>query len=277
METRSLAHEDLDTGQRAHLSSVPVYAHHVNTDLQGQTMLAKPCRTCALFSKGCDVAEFMNTGFAPPGASTVSLRKIKRGEHLFYEGSKCEAIYIVRLGSLKSCLTSHDGCEQILAFHMPGEALGTDAPETMIHGSSAIALEDTLVCVVPMSQYYAHNGRSDHWSKWLYGQVTRDNARHQRRLLMITTMNAEQRVINFLLTLSEQFRARGYSAHEFNLSMSRKDIGNHLCMAGETVARKLRELQNKGLLSVNFRQVRIHDLGSLQGMVGMQKPYRKRI
>jgi CRP/FNR family transcriptional regulator len=67
-------------------------------------------------------------------------------------------------------------------------------------------------------------------------------------------MKAETRLSDFLLDLSRRFSRRGYSSREFNLSMSRQDIGNHLGIALETVSRLMTHFQQEGLLEVNQRR-----------------------
>jgi CRP/FNR family transcriptional regulator len=49
--------------------------------------------------------------------------------------------------------------------------------------------------------------------------------------------------------------------------MSRQDIGNYLGMAIETVSRLFAQFQDRKLLEVHRRQVKILDLDSIQAMV----------
>jgi CRP-like cAMP-binding protein len=60
---------------------------------------------------------------------------------------------------------------------------------------------------------------------------------------------------------------RGLSATNFNLPMSRQDIGNYLGLVIETVSRLFTRFQEDGLLKVNRREVTITDLPQLKGMV----------
>ena len=50
--------------------------------------------------------------------------------------------------------------------------------------------------------------------------------------------------------------------------MSRNDIGSYLGLAVETVSRLFTRLQAEGLLSVQHRQVMIHDMDRLHRMAG---------
>ena len=53
------------------------------------------------------------------------------------------------IGSLKTNMLVEDGREQVAGYHMPGDIIGLDGIGTDRHGTDAIALENTEVCVVP--------------------------------------------------------------------------------------------------------------------------------
>ncbi|MCS6944802.1 MAG: cyclic nucleotide-binding domain-containing protein, partial [Sutterellaceae bacterium] len=59
-------------------------------------------------------------------ALVATRRRVRRREALFRAGDRFEALYAVRLGFLKSTVTSSDGREQVTGFHMAGEIVGLD-------------------------------------------------------------------------------------------------------------------------------------------------------
>ena len=79
---------------------------------------------------------------------------------------------------------------------------------------------------------------------------------------MLGSLNSAQRLAAFLLNQSENLSARGYSAVEFNLKMSRGDIGSFLGLTLETISRTFSELQQR-LLRVDRRHIVIADLNGL--------------
>jgi CRP/FNR family transcriptional regulator len=54
-------------------------------------------------------------------------------------------------------------------------------------------------------------------------------------------------------------KARGYSAAEFNLRMTREEIGSYLGLKLETVSRMFSKLQKEGLVDTNGKQIHIID------------------
>lgn len=67
--------------------------------------------------------------------------------------------------------------------------------------------------------------------------MSREMECSQGVMMLLGTMRAEERVALFLLNLSMRFAARGYSPLEFNLRMTRNEIGSHLGLKLETVSR----------------------------------------
>jgi CRP/FNR family transcriptional regulator, anaerobic regulatory protein len=82
-------------------------------------------------------------------------------------------------------------------------------------------------------------------------------------MMLLGSMNAEERLAAFLLNLSHRMKARGYSAREFHLRMSRAEIGSYLGMKLETVSRTFSAFQAQRLLEVDKKHIRITDLDGL--------------
>lgn len=191
---------------------------------------------------------------------------IARGEHLFRQGQPMNAFYVLRAGSVKSYLDSEDGCEQVGSFHFPGDILAFDAMAERRHMSSAIALETVAYCTIPYERVVSLITSVP----GLWSALMQSAAGHivdaEKHTLLLGQKSAPARLASFLLALSHRFAARGCSATEFNLSMSRQDIANYLAVAVETISRLFTDLQRKGALTVDRRFIRICSLPALEDM-----------
>lgn len=85
-------------------------------------------------------------------------------------------------------------------------------------------------------------------------------------MLLLGSMRAEQRLAVFLVNLSRRFRRRGYSPSDFQLRMTRADIGSYLGMTLETVSRLFSRLQEHGIVEVRQRHVRLVDADRLRAI-----------
>lgn len=191
-------------------------------------------------------------------------RRVKAGQSLYREGEKFQYIYAVRSGTLKSSLTLSDGREQVSGFHIAGELVGLDGVAHGTHASGTMALEDTEICAIP----YAHLTDMAAGTSGMQHIVTRLMSREIQRehslMMLLGSMNAEERLAAFLMNLSQRFAARGYSASEFHLRMSRAEMGSYLGLKLETVSRTFSAFQQQGLLEVDKRHVRIVDMDGLR-------------
>ncbi|HEY8051000.1 MAG TPA: fumarate/nitrate reduction transcriptional regulator Fnr [Ramlibacter sp.] len=212
------------------------------------------CLPCGL--TGPEVERLDNLMFAR--------RKVAMGETLFHEGDKFQFVYAVRAGTFKSSLTLADGREQVSGFHLTGELIGLDALATGKHASTSIALEDTEVCAIPYAHLSDLASHSSNLQMVLARLMSQEIVREHTLMMLLGSMNAEERLAAFLLNLSHRMKARGYSAREFHLRMSRAEIGSYLGMKLETVSRTFSAFQAQRLLEVDKKHIRITDLEGLQ-------------
>jgi CRP/FNR family transcriptional regulator len=190
-------------------------------------------------------------------------RRVAAGQALYREGDRFEFIFAVRTGTFKSCLTLSDGREQVSGFHMPGELMGLDGVANGKHASTSIALEDTEVCAIPYAALNELAARGSNLQGVVSRLMSREIVREHSLMLLLGSMNAEERLTAFLLNVSQRLKARGYSPSEFHLRMSRAEIGSYLGMKLETVSRTFSALQQRKLLDVDKRHIRILDLDRL--------------
>ncbi|HZY20251.1 MAG TPA: fumarate/nitrate reduction transcriptional regulator Fnr [Ramlibacter sp.] len=192
-----------------------------------------------------------------------SRRKIKAGQTLYRAGDGFHNIYAVRSGTFKSSLALADGREQVSGFHMAGELMGLDGLAQGRHASNATALEDAEICSIPYAQLAELSSGSTSLQMVVGRLMSREIVREHSLMVLLGSMNAEERLAAFLLNISQRMKARGYSAHEFHLRMTRAEIGSYLGMKLETVSRTFSAFQQQHLLEVDKRHIRILDLPAL--------------
>lgn len=184
-----------------------------------------------------------------------SHRVFHRGETLFSMGDTFDALYILRVGSAKSYLSSSNGAEQISGFYYPGDLIGLDGFDSMKYAQSLNFLETSSVCRIGLSEFNRVMGESVTIRQHILKSMSHSLVNEQQLLLSVSQLNAEQRLAKFLLDSSARFEQRGLSAKVFDLSMARTDIANFLGMAIETISRLLTKMQEQGIIVVERRQI----------------------
>ncbi|NUA31596.1 fumarate/nitrate reduction transcriptional regulator Fnr [Cupriavidus basilensis] len=230
------------------------------------TEMSPRCSTCSL-GQLC----------LPVGMSQQDLEKmdtlvqdrvrVRKGGTLYRLGDPLTAVYAIRFGTLKTHLTMEDGRSQITGFHLPGEVVGLDGLGEMQHASDATALEDTEVCVVRFGDLQTLSNVLPSLQHQFMRLMSKEISQDQVMLITLGSMRAEERLAAFLINLSERLSARGYSASEFVLRMSREEIGSYLGLKLETVSRLFSRFAEAGLIQIRQRHVKLVDMVGIKQIV----------
>jgi CRP/FNR family transcriptional regulator len=151
---------------------------------------------------------------------------------------------------------------------MAGEILGLDGISTDRHVCNAVALEDSDVCMIPFDRLEDLSRKVEPLQRQFNKFMSREIVREQSIMMLLGSMRAEERLAAFLLNLSQRMQLRGYSASEFNLRMTREEIGSYLGLKLETVSRAFSKFQDEGLLTVHQKHIQILDPDALRTLVG---------
>ena len=195
-------------------------------------------------------------------------KHVKRGECLYHAGDPFHSLYAVRTGFFKSNQLMKDGRDLVTGFHMMGEVIGMDGIGAGTYTSNATALDDCEVCALPYTHLENLIRNMPSLQSHFHRMMSREIEREHNVMLWLGNMNSEQRFAAFLLSLSQRFTARGYSPSEFNLRMTREEIGSYLGMKHETVSRLFSKFDDEGLIVVRLRRILLRDVAGLKKIMG---------
>jgi CRP/FNR family transcriptional regulator len=190
--------------------------------------------------------------------------QFKAGQRIHTIGQPFDMLYIVYSGFMKTVMIDDTGNEQVLGFPMKGDMFGIDGIHSRQYASETVALTSCDIILVPF-RIFATLGRAHPELECaIYGVMSRELVREQTMVSQLASLSAEARVSRFLVFLSERFTEMGYSGKQFNLRMTRQEIGNYLGLTLETVSRTFSALNAIGLISVDQRAIGINDLAALR-------------
>jgi CRP/FNR family transcriptional regulator len=194
-------------------------------------------------------------------------RPLQKHNKLFSVGDKFYSLFAVRSGSFKSYICDDDGVEQVTGFHFPGDIIGFDALNNNIHPSSTQALETSMVCELHYETLEALANDYPNLGKQIMRFMSLEIKDDHDLIMLLNKRNAEERLLQFISHLSEKFDERGYSAKQFNLPMTRNEIGNYLGLTVETISRLLTRFQKEGLITVAGKLITIIDVEGVYGRI----------
>jgi len=229
------------------------------------------CSTCVL-GQFCIPVGLSHDELIKVDALVKERISLKKGDVLYRHGNPMSSVYSVRFGTLKTEHCLSDGRSQIIGFHLPGEILGLDAIGDGYHQSDAIALEDSEACIIRFTEFESLASQIPTLQNQFHRILSRELTQDQRHLLSLGSLRAEERLAGFLLNLSERLTARGYTNHEFDLRMSREEMGSYLGIKIETVSRMLSRFAEAGLIQVKQRHVKLIDIAGLYELAGLPNP-----
>jgi CRP/FNR family transcriptional regulator len=179
-------------------------------------------------------------------------KTFKKREMLFFEGDQGDSVFLLASGSVQLFKSTLEGKEIVIKLVKPGEIFAEVILfERDQYPVSAIAIEDSRVCLFPKKQFYA-----------LLNQVSFRNdfirmlMQKQRylvdQILTLSTADVEQRFFRFLRT--------HYGENEqYSLSLSKKEVAAAIGTMPETLSRLILRLKTEGKLSWEGDQVRLQE------------------
>jgi CRP/FNR family transcriptional regulator len=187
-------------------------------------------------------------------------RRLRRGEFLYRQSDAFEALHTVCSGAIKTVVADVGNSNQTTGFFIPGELVGVAGLTARRHSTDAVALEPTEVSEILFSSVADAMDVLPVLPRIMF-LVLAEQVAHDEGLLrsLVGKKAAVERLSAYLLSLAQRYEARGFSATELPLAMSRSDISNYLGLAKETVCRLLARFTKEGLVSVDARRLHIHD------------------
>ncbi len=248
------------------LIKVDLHQHKRLSALMNSTSIKVACSNCNL-RELCMPLGLNESEMERIDEVVATRRKITRGDNLFRNGDKFNALYAIRTGFFKTRISAEDGRDQVTGFQMAGEIIGLDGIVSERHTCDAVALEDAEVCVMPFDRIEELSREITSLQRHVHKIMSREIVRENGVMLLLGSMRAEERLAAFLLNLVQRLHARGFSQSELVLRMTREEIGSYLGLKLETVSRTFSKFAEDGIVEVKQRHVRILNAEGLKLIV----------
>jgi CRP/FNR family transcriptional regulator len=197
--------------------------------------------------------------------SQAPLRRVEAKEFVFAEGDPTTHVFRVETGAVALYSVLADGRRQIVGFAYPGDLIGLGAQDS--HAINAQAIKPTRLRCLPVSTLHYSASKDPALGLKLYQALARELATTRDLVLTTGQRSATERLVSFLLAFSRRSARNGRDPHDFELPMTRADIGDFLGLTVETVSRTFTKLRSLGLIdlphSTRVRIVKMDELRSL--------------
>jgi CRP/FNR family transcriptional regulator len=197
------------------------------------------------------------------GMAHAILRRVEAKEFLFAEGDAISHLYRIETGAIALYKVLADGRRQVMGFAYPGDLIGLGVEGE--HVMNAQAIKPTRVRCLPVASLRQFAARDPMLGFKLYESLARELAATRDLLMTTGQRSAVERVAGFLLAFSRRNVRNGRDPANFELPMTRTDIGDFLGLTIETVSRTFTKLKLLGVIELpHCNQVRVLDIDELE-------------
>ena len=190
-------------------------------------------------------------------------RRVKRGETLFNAGAQFSAVYAIRSGFFETSVLDGDGREQVTGFFMGGELVGLDGLGSGTYNGTAVALEDSEVCVLPYALIEEMSREVPALQRHLRTVLAREIVRDRRDAA--ARLDARRGAPRDVPAQSLQaLRASRLLGLRLPPAHDARGLGSYLGLKLETVSRLFSQFQTERLIDVQQKHVRILDVPGLE-------------
>lgn len=194
------------------------------------------------------------------------LRKVKANECIYFNGDKMNKVYLISAGFIKIISITSDGREHPAGLFYRGDWLGFDGIPTGRYSCSAISLDVGELWSIDYENLLQVSAKEPVLLRLLMSAMGSQLAQNRDVIIATNKLPANSRVCDFLLQWAYSLEDRGLRTDQFNLYLSRADIGSYLGLRLESVSRALSTLVKQGLIEFNEpgrREISIPHLNAL--------------
>ncbi|UCH76062.1 MAG: helix-turn-helix domain-containing protein [Rhodospirillales bacterium] len=162
------------------------------------------------------------------------------------EGEAADYLFNVTGGAVKLYKLLPDGRRQITGFLFAGDFLGIAMNEKYAY--SAEALGRVSLCRFPRRKLESLLDEFPKLEKRLLGMASNELVQAHDQILLLGRKTAQEKIVSFLLSLSDRAAKRSSERSPIELPMGRADIADYLGLTTETVSRTITHLKRDGLI-----------------------------
>jgi CRP-like cAMP-binding protein len=185
----------------------------------------------------------------------------KPGEIILKQGSPANSAIFLASGISKIYIEGLDGKSFILGIALPKQLIvGPGVHIHSRHSYSVSALTVVQACFISFDIINQLIKQNSSFANGMIEDLSMKSYAVHNKLLSITQKKMPGRLAEALLFFADEV----YFSDEFDMILSRQEIGEMTNMAKESVVRILKELENSGVISSECSRIRILDKEKLK-------------
>ena len=194
----------------------------------------------------------------------LTMRSLRRGQHLFREGDPGEALHVLVDGKVKICRTSADGRENVIAILGPGDLLGELAIfDSQPRGATATAVVDSTLATLAESDFRAWLAEHPSVSAELLRALAARLRQTNEAMADLVFTDVPGRIAKTLLNLAERFGQPAGDGVRVAHDLTQEELAQLVGASRETVNKALADFATRGWIRLDGRAVVLIDADRL--------------
>jgi len=186
------------------------------------------------------------------------IRRLRRGEFLFFEGDRAGDVNFVLAGRVKIVRETEDGQEIILRLIETGKIFGgAGGWGAERYPATAVALDDATVFRLPVADFAALVATHPDFALAMIKELGARLREAEARIGELQAERVERRIARTLLRLAGTTGQKTAAGIEIELPQSRQHLAELTGTTLSTVSRVLREWDRRGLVAAGRERVTI--------------------
>jgi len=193
-----------------------------------------------------------------------SMKEVEKNQPIYFPNEPSSSIFFLKTGRVKISKYNSDGKEIIMAFINPGEVFGEmaylgEGERTDI----AISVDPSFICAINKDEFARFIERNPSLNLKLTKIFGLKLKSYSKRIEDLVFKDAKQRVISFLIKLSEENGKQVGDQIFVKPFLKHQDIADLTACARQTVNDVLTDLREKNIIDFDRKKLIINDLNQL--------------
>lgn len=192
-------------------------------------------------------------------------RRFPKGEVIFFEGDRGDALYMIRSGTVKVYRVAEDGREKTLALFGDGEffgemALFDEEPRSAI----AQTLGETTVYTMHRPEFLRILSANPPIALQIIRELSSRLRQTNAQVMDVVFRDVRARISRTLADLADRHGVLTEDGVRIDLKLTHQELANVVGTARETVSRMLAELQDAACITVDGRHLILLDQAKIE-------------
>ncbi len=182
---------------------------------------------------------------------------LDKKETLFNDTDAVTHVYLIKSGVLKLVKNNFDGSQRIAEILSKDDYIGAVLAfkDAKIYGSTAIAVRDSLLIKMTIEEFNTYLDERDNRKHFI--EKVCDKTIYFKKMAL-DTYTVEEKIISGLEVLFKDFGEVINNKKVITLPINKSDFSLLIGARRETITRKLREMDEEGLITIDGKRITIN-------------------